>query len=213
MPMSRVAPHLVDRFGQRAVMTTGLAAPGRRPRRACRSSDADSTYWHFLGGLAVFGFGMALTSTPSTTAIVTSLPPAKQGVASAMNDVSRELGSALGIAILGSLFNSGYRDADQPAPPPTLPPEAAHAVGESAGAGLAVASHLGAGGQQLATAVQDAFAAGLGDAMIAGAVIAIAAAGFTAWRGPRHTRPALVDARAESTGPRRAPNASRELVG
>jgi methylmalonyl-CoA mutase cobalamin-binding subunit len=148
----------------------------------------ESTYWHFLGGLAVFGFGMALTSTPSTTAIVTSLPSAKQGVASAMNDVSRELGSALGIAILGSLFNSGYREAILDATAP-LPPEAAHAVGESAGAGLAVASHLGTGGQQLATAVQEAFATGLGDAMVAGAVIAAAAAGFTAWRGPRHSRP------------------------
>ncbi len=71
--------------------------------------DGHSTYWHFLGGLIVFGFGMAFTSTPSTTAIVTSLPRAKQGVGSAVNDVSRELGSALGIAILGSLFNSGYR--------------------------------------------------------------------------------------------------------
>ena len=101
--------------------------------------DGSSTYWHFLGGLAVFGFGMALTSTPSTTAIVTSLPRAKQGVASAMNDVSRELGSALGIAVLGSLFSSGYRDAISGATA-ALPPEAAHAVGESAGAGLAVAS-------------------------------------------------------------------------
>ena len=99
--------------------------------------DDTSSYWHFLGGLAAFGLGMALTSTPSTTAIVTSLPQAKQGVASAMNDVSRELGSALGIAILGSLFNSGYRAAVSPATS-ALPAEAAHAVEESAGAGFAV---------------------------------------------------------------------------
>jgi EmrB/QacA subfamily drug resistance transporter len=191
MPMSRVAPHLVDRFSQRAVMTTGLVhlAGGLV---VMSQLGPDSTYWHFLAGLAVFGMGMALTSTPSTTAIVASLPPAKQGVASAINDVSRELGSALGIAILGSLFNSGYRDAIGDATA-TLPPEAARAAGESAGAGLAVASHLGAGGQQLAAVVQDAFAAGLSDAMVAGAVLAIAAAGFTVWRSPRHTRREPVD--------------------
>ena len=146
--------------------------------------DADSTYWHFLCGLGVFGFGMALTSTPSTTAIVASLPRAKQGVASAMNDVSRELGSALGIAILGSLFSSGYRAAID-GTTAALPPEAAHTVGESAGAGLAVASQLGEAGHDLADAVHGAFAMGLGDAMTAGALIAVVAAGFTVWRGPR----------------------------
>ena len=56
---------------------------------------------------------MALAGTPATTAIVASLPEAKQGVASAVNDVSREFGSALGIALLGSLLNTSYR---QPAP-------------------------------------------------------------------------------------------------
>ena len=44
---------------------------------------------------------MALAGTPATTAITASLPPSKQGVASAVNDTARELGSALGIAILG----------------------------------------------------------------------------------------------------------------
>ena len=141
MPMSRVAPHLVERFGQRAVMTAGLAFLGTG-LGVMSQLDGDSTYWHFLGGLIVFGFGMAFTSTPSTTAIVTSLPRAKQGVGSAVNDVSRELGSALGIAILGSLFNSGYRNGISAATA-ALPPEAAHAVEESAGAGFAVASQLG----------------------------------------------------------------------
>ncbi len=46
-----------------------------------------------------------------------SLPREKQGVASAVNDVSRELGGALGIAVLGSVFNAAYRssmaDADR----------------------------------------------------------------------------------------------------
>ena len=49
------------------------------------------------------------------------MPQAKQGVGSAVNDVSRELGSALGIAILGSLFSTGYATPSTPAPPPFLP--------------------------------------------------------------------------------------------
>jgi EmrB/QacA subfamily drug resistance transporter len=186
MPMSRVAPRLVDRFGQRAVMSTGLLFLGAGLAMMSQLG-GHSSYWHFLGGLVVVGFGMALTSTPSTTAIVTSLPQAKQGVGSAVNDVSRELGSALGIAILGSLFSTGYRDAVH-ASAGALPPETAHAVEESAGAAFSVASRLGADGYQLAEAARGAFASGLGDAMKAGALIAVLTAAFTLWRAPRRER-------------------------
>jgi EmrB/QacA subfamily drug resistance transporter len=185
MPLSRRAPHVVDQVGARRVMTAGLAflAGGLA---IMSTLDAGSSYWPFLGGLVVFGIGMAFTSTPSTTAIVTSLPRAKQGVASAMNDVSREVGSAIGIAVLGSLFSSGYRDAVAPATAP-LPDEAAHAADESAGAGLAIAERLGEPGAALDTAVRNAFATGLADAMRAGTLIAILAAAFVAWRAPRRT--------------------------
>jgi EmrB/QacA subfamily drug resistance transporter len=203
MPLSRVAPHVVDRLGQRAVMTAGLASLGVGLGLMSRL-DGSSTYWDFLAGLVVFGFGIAFTSTPSTTAIVTSLPRAKQGVASAVNDVSRELGAALGIAILGSLFNSGYSAAVGDATA-GLPPETAHAVERSAGAGFAVSSHLGADGQQLAGAVRDAFASGLNGAMTAGAAIALLAAGYTLWRAPRRTSPTAVDLSvATSTAPAEA---------
>src|SRR5215207_7791988 len=148
MPLSRAAPHVVDRFGQRAVMSSGLAMLGAG-LAILAQLDADSTYWHFVAGLVVFGVGMAFTSTPATTAIVTSLPRGKQGVGSAVNDVSRELGSALGIAVLGSLFSTGYSDSVSTATA-TLGPEAAHAANESAGAALAIAAKLGDAGHELA---------------------------------------------------------------
>jgi EmrB/QacA subfamily drug resistance transporter len=196
MPMSRKAPHLVARFGPRAVMTTGLTclASGMA---VMSTLDGSSSYWHFLGGLLVFAVGMALTSTPATTAIVTSLPPAKQGVASGMNDVSRELGSAIGIAVLGSLFSAGYRDAITPATR-EMPAEAAYRVGDSPGAGFGVANHIGTGGDVLADAVRAAFTEGLADAMRAGAVIAVVATLFVAWRAPRRER-RVVDTRVHET--------------
>ena len=185
MPMSRVAPHLVDRLGQRTVMSAGLLCLGGG-LAVLAQMDAGSTYWHFLAGLVVFGFGMALTSTPSTTAIVTSLPRAKQGVGSAVNDVSRELGSALGIAILGSLFSTGYSKSISAATQ-SLNPEAAHVVEESAGGALAVASRLGADGHALAISVRNAFSDGLNDALLVGAALAVLTAVFTIWRAPGRT--------------------------
>jgi EmrB/QacA subfamily drug resistance transporter len=69
----------------------------------------DFDYWFFTTGVLFFGFGMALAATPATVAITAALPKGKQGVASAVNDVSRELGSALGIAILGASMNAAYK--------------------------------------------------------------------------------------------------------
>jgi MFS family permease len=96
-------PRLVERVGVRPVGPTGLAlmAVGLF---VLSSMDAGSSYWHLLAGGLVLGLGMALAATPATTAIVESLPDEKQGVASAVNDASREVGGALGIAVLGSVL-------------------------------------------------------------------------------------------------------------
>ena len=64
-------------------------------------------YLSLLPGLMVFGVGVGLLMSPSTAAITESLPAEKQGVASALNDTVRELGGAIGIALLGSLDQLG----------------------------------------------------------------------------------------------------------
>ena len=96
-------PRLVERFGVRPVGPLGLAfmAAGLV---VISTMDAGSSYWHLLAGGLVLGLGMALATTPATSAIVDSLPEAKQGVASAVNDAAREVGGALGIAVLGSVL-------------------------------------------------------------------------------------------------------------
>ena len=171
----RAASHGCDRHADLARCPASrrpLRRSGQSCRPACSSSRAVSPswppwtplgYWHFLVGLVFFGFGMAFTSTPSTTAIVTSFPPAKQGVGSAMNDVSRELGSALGIAMLGSLFNTGYSNSVKGATT-ALPPELAHAAQESPGAAFGIASRLGAPGSEV-SAARTAFADALSHAL------------------------------------------------
>jgi EmrB/QacA subfamily drug resistance transporter len=109
IPLARNAPHLAERVGFRRVAPLGLVLTAGG--LALLSTTAvDLVYWWFAVGLVVFAAGMALAGTPSTTAITESLPHAKQGVASAVNDTARELGSALGIAILGSALNQVYRN-------------------------------------------------------------------------------------------------------
>ena len=132
---------------------------------------------------------MALATTPATTLIVDSLPEEKQGVASAVNDAAREVGGALGIAVLGSVladaYSSGVGDAVRAAPP-----ELAHRAQEALPAALALADRLGAQGPVLAERAQAAFVDGLGAAMLIAAAAVAAAALFVFWRAPRDPVPA-----------------------
>ena len=85
--------------------TSSSAAPASRSRPSgfgmFATLGTDSGYWPFLVATLVIGAGAALAMTPATNAIVASLPRAKQGVASAVNDTARELGAAFGVAVLG----------------------------------------------------------------------------------------------------------------
>src|SRR5207247_987074 len=87
----------------------------------------------------------ALKSAPATKATLSSLPAAKQGVASAVNDTTREIGTALGIALMGSMFTTGYRHAID-GHLAGLPAGAAAQAREAPGLALAAAHHLGRGG-------------------------------------------------------------------
>ncbi|HST43411.1 MAG TPA: MFS transporter [Conexibacter sp.] len=109
--LSQRVPALVQRFGARAVAPTGLATMAAG-FALLATAGAEASYWRLLVGLLVLAIGMALATTPATSAIVDALPAEKQGVASAVNDASREVGGALGIAVLGSVLTEGATRAD-----------------------------------------------------------------------------------------------------
>jgi EmrB/QacA subfamily drug resistance transporter len=182
IPLSRVAPAIAARTGVRVAGATGLGLMGTG-LAILSTLEADASYWHFLAGLLPFGAGMALAGAPATTAIVASLPRAKQGVASAVNDVARELGGALGIAVLGSLFNDAYR-SELAQWTTGLPAAAAeHATGSLAAAEQ-VGARLGTSGDALVAHAESAFMSGLTLALLVGAVVLALGAVFVALRAP-----------------------------
>jgi EmrB/QacA subfamily drug resistance transporter len=69
----------------------------------------DTPYAYIAVFLFVLGAGIAVVIAPSTTAIMESVPPANAGMGSAMNDITREMGVALGIALMGTIHALGYR--------------------------------------------------------------------------------------------------------
>jgi hypothetical protein len=105
---------------------------------------------------------------PATDAVMGAIPEAKAGVGSAMNDVVRQVAGALGVAIIGSIINTVYRDQMQDATT-GLPGPAAEAARDSVGAALAVASQVqNPGASFLATAARSSFLDAMGIAALVG---------------------------------------------
>jgi EmrB/QacA subfamily drug resistance transporter len=183
MGLSPRVPRLLHRFGPARVAPVGLLliAGGFV---IFSGAGVDSGYGRILAGLVPLGVGMALATIPATTAIVSSLPQAKQGVASAVNDLAREVGGALGIAVLGSALTGRYQSgvADAAA---HLPASFASHAQDALPAALAISDRLGPKGAGLAQAAQNAFVDGLGLAMVIAAAVCAAAAVFVFWRAPR----------------------------
>ena len=184
LPTARMAPRLADRVGFRRIGALGLTliATGFF---VISLLGPELVYWQFAIGLGIFALGMGLAGTPATTAIVSSLPSAKQGVASAVNDTAREVGSAFGIAVLGSVLNSTYRDgmADAVA---GLPAQLADAATSSiAFVRFAPVEQLGDRGAALVTAANQAFSNGVSAAVVAAGAVLIGVAIVVLVFGPR----------------------------
>jgi hypothetical protein len=69
---------------------------------------ADATAWQVIGVTMLMGLGMGNVMAPCTDSIMGSLPRAKAGVGSAVNDTTRQFGGAVGVAVFGSLLASQY---------------------------------------------------------------------------------------------------------
>jgi EmrB/QacA subfamily drug resistance transporter len=129
------------------------------------------------GAEAVLGFGIGLAMTPATDSIMGTLPPERASVGSAMNDTVRQVGGALGVAVLGSVLSSHYREGMAPEVTHGLSGEAGHAAHDSIGGASAVAEKIGgAAGQALHHTANLAFVDSMQIAMLVAAAVTAAGA-------------------------------------
>jgi EmrB/QacA subfamily drug resistance transporter len=112
MPMlvAPIAGILSDRIGGRPVVATGLFLQAAGLGYLAFVITADATYAAQLPGLIVSGIGMALFFAPASALVMSSVLPKEQGIASGANNALREVGGALGIAVMASIFaaQGGY---------------------------------------------------------------------------------------------------------
>ena len=168
-------PRFVERYGAARVVPVGLTSTATG-LGLFSILQVDSSLVDVYVAMVPLALGMAITITPLTTLIMASVPLGRAGVGSAMNDTTRELGGALGVAVLGSVVTSGYGAGISSAIAGL--PAAARSVADSGLSGaLAVADQIGgARGEALAGTARQAFVDGLGTAAFVGAAVVLTAA-------------------------------------
>jgi EmrB/QacA subfamily drug resistance transporter len=152
------------------------------------TSGVSTPYWRVAIGLVITALGPSLCTPSFTAGILSSVPLKKSGVGSAVNDVTREVGGAIGIALIGTVASMAYsnRLGDELS---GLPDDVVARSQDSAGKALRVAGELTANGdvegaRAIHEAVQVAFAGAFQIGLRVSAVIALGALVVLAMRFP-----------------------------
>ncbi|MFC5219104.1 MFS transporter [Streptomyces coerulescens] len=162
---------LVDRFGNRAT-TTGAMLLIALTLAAFATFEADTPIWLLEVVFFFMGAAMAHIMTPISVVIMQALPREKAGSASALSNTFRQVGGALGIAVLGSVLSTAYR-TDIEDRLTALPAGVRHTAGESIEATLGIADKLGPRGEALIGPAHDAFLHAMHITALWGAGIAV----------------------------------------
>jgi EmrB/QacA subfamily drug resistance transporter len=177
---------LAEKIGTKLVVATGLATVGIALFMST-TFEVDSAYGAIAASMAILGFGMGFVMAPATESIMGSLPLAKAGVGSAMNDTTRYVGGALGVAVLGSVMASSYASHIAPALG-GLPVQAAGVAGDSIGGASLVAVQLGDAGRALLSAARGAYVEAMGSALLIAVGVAVAGAVMALVFLPAHAK-------------------------
>ncbi|KPI25338.1 drug resistance transporter, EmrB/QacA subfamily [Actinobacteria bacterium OK074] len=162
---------VVARFGNKVTTGGGLVLLAGM-LAAFATLDADTPIWLLEVIFFLMGTGMAHVMTPTAVVVMQALPREKAGSASALSNTFRQVGGALGIAVLGSVLSTAYRNGIE-GKLGLVPAGLRHTAGESIEATLGVAQQLGAPGRALVTPANDAFLHAMHVTALCGAGVAL----------------------------------------
>lgn len=150
--------HLAEMHGGRIAVTAGtlIAASGI----AVQAAFVDGGSYLPTGiGLLLFGLGAGVAMPPATEMIMATLPPARAGVGSAVNDTVREFGGALGVAVVGSVAATSYATSMRSELDrfPNLTATDRNLLVDNVGAAIHTSQHLGGQATEIATVARTAF--------------------------------------------------------
>ncbi len=181
--------HLAATLGGRVAVATGivLAATGLVTQAVL----IDGTSYAPTGvGLLFFGLGAGVVMPSATDIIMATLPPARAGVGSAVNDTVREIGGALGVAVIGTVAASSYTSSVQADLTrfPELTDASRAALADNIGAAIEMSHNIGPNGAEIISIARTAFVDSMSGALWVSAVAAIGATILALVYLPREAR-------------------------
>ncbi len=174
---SPLAPILASRLGTKIIVPAGLLLMSAGFLIASTLSPDTAYFGPVILSMVLMAIGLGLVTAPSTDAILAVLPPAKAGVGSAVNDVTRELGGTFGVAVVGAVFSSVYGPRLVSLLHGLLPGRALTIAKRSPAAALQIARHAPADAHTpIIHAANQAFVDGLSrGSLVCAAVVALGA--------------------------------------
>ena len=181
MIVTPLATRLMQRIGIKLSITIGLSLVTASLFYMSVFYTSHASYFLIVMGQILMASGMSIAMTSATNSIMGAIPAAKSGIGSAMNDATRELGNALGVALLGSLINSTYLAGVQNLKTllPQLSNETVTSISNSIQTAHTVAQSLsGEAGTLIIKLADQAFVSGMSSALAAGGTIMLCACVF-----------------------------------
>lgn len=185
MFISPLVPSLVKKIGARFTIGTGLLLTSLA-FLFMSTWTQDMTYWNLFSTMFVMMLGITFAMTPGTNILMASVPRNRSGMGSAMNDTTRELGGALGVAILGAILSAAYTNSIAETAS-RFPDQVRDALESSLAVAIQVAEQLGPAADSVISAAKDAFMTGVSSAAQVAAVIIFVAALIALFGLPKHT--------------------------
>jgi EmrB/QacA subfamily drug resistance transporter len=179
---SAVSARIANRLGTKYTVALGimLAAAGFFYFAAVAA--VATPYSQIAIGMCITSVGMGLTMSPATNSVMGSIPVSQAGVGSALNSTNRQIGAALGVAVLGTLLNSAYlAGINAVSWPAQLPDQVMAAIRNSLQGAHVAAQSIPDGqlAQMIVSQSDQAFTAGTVHALIISAAIMVAASLLT----------------------------------
>ena len=174
MFIAPLVPKLVKKIGARTTIAIGLVLTAAA-FIGMTTWTQDMSYGHLLITLLPLIAGIALAQTPATNILMASVPRNRSGMGSAMNDTTRQIGGALGVAVLGAILSATYENKMIEVAH-NFPEQVREGLQSSLAVALQVAEHLGPMAGDMVRTAKDAFMSGMSDyATVAACIIFVAA--------------------------------------
>jgi EmrB/QacA subfamily drug resistance transporter len=165
---------IAERIGTKVTVALGIFIAAIGFFYFAQIAAVDVSYAKFALAMCIISLGIGMTMSPATNSVMGSVPVSQSGIGSAMNSTTRQVGAALGVAVLGSILNSTYIARINAVNWPTqLPAQAMEAIRGSIQGAHIVAQQVPL--PQLAQMIIDqsneAFTAGAVDALLVATIV------------------------------------------